>query len=173
MKVAFLDRDGTINKSCWKASGPKGSPEFWVGSEIPQLLDGTLEGMRHLKSRGYEIIIITNQYPIGEGQITQAFYDAFMERLLAMLKEGGAGVLDVFFCPHRRDAGCACCKPRPGMIQFALEKYPEIEMDKSFFAGDSEADAGIAAACGLPFYGVNRDEGVRIASLGDFVRLIR
>jgi len=172
MKVAFLDRDGTINKSYWKPSGPKGSPEYWRGSEIPELLDGTLEGMRHLRAQGYEIIIITNQYPIGEGQITQEFYDSFMKKLLSMLREGGVEVKDVFFCPHRRDAGCSCCKPRPGMIQAALQKYPDIEMDKSFFAGDSEADAGIAAACHLPFYGVNRDEGTRIASLGDLVRLI-
>lgn len=172
MKVAFLDRDGTINKSYWKASGLKGSPEYWTGSDVPELLDGTLEGMRHLNAQGYEIIIITNQYPIGEGQITQQFYDDFMVKLLSQLSEGGVRVKDVFFCPHRRDEGCPCCKPRPGMIHAALRKYPDIEMDKSFFAGDSEADAGIASACNLPFYGVNRDEGVRIASLGDLVRLI-
>jgi len=167
MKVAFLDRDGTINKSCW--SPDEDGYEHWLGSAEPELLPGTLEGMRYLKSRGYELIIITNQYPIGEGQVTQAFYDSYMEKLLRMLREGGAEVLDVFFCPHRRDEGCSCCKPRPGMIRQALQKYPDIDMSQSFFAGDSAADEGIAAACSLPFYGVGRDCARRIASLADLI----
>ena len=171
MKVAFLDRDGTVNKSFWTRR-PDGYTDFWNGSEIPELLPGVAEGLRHLKARGYEIIIITNQYPIGEGQITQEFYDSFMEKLLDQLHENGTDVLDVFFCPHARSENCACCKPRPGMIEAALQKYPDIEMDKSFFAGDSAADAGIAKACNLPFYGVNRDEGTRISSLGDLIHLV-
>lgn len=173
MKVAFLDRDGTINRSYWTSCGPDGQFECWTGSEEPELLPGALDGMRHLRALGYEIIIITNQYPIGEGQVTQEFYDRFMDRLLAMLREDGAEVKDVFFCPHRRAEGCSCCKPRPGMIQKALEKYPDIDTSRSFFAGDSSADEGIARACSLPFYGVQRDCEHRIESLGDLVRLIR
>lgn len=172
MKVAFLDRDGTINQSFWTHEH-EGGPESWSGPAEPVLLPGTIEGMRHLRNLGYEIIIITNQYPIGEGQITQSFYDSFMDRLLSLLADEGIDVLDVFFCPHRRDAGCACCKPRPGMIHEALRKYPDIDMTRSFFAGDSAADEGIAAACQLPFYGVRRDGGRRIESLADLTALIR
>ena len=172
MKVAFLDRDGTINQSFWSHEF-EGGPEFWMGPADPVLLPGTPEGLRHLRACGYEIIIITNQYPIGEGQVTQAFYDEYMIRLLALLKAEGVEIKDVFFCPHRRDEGCACCKPRPGMIHQALEKYPDIDMSRSFFAGDSAADEGIAAACSLPFYGVKRDCEHRIEFLADLISLIR
>ena len=172
MKIAFLDRDGTINKSCWTPVDREGGPEYWNGSEEPELLPGTLEGIRHLIACGYKIIIITNQYPIGEGQVTQAFYDRYMDRLLSLLKEGGAEVLDVFFCPHRRDEGCECCKPRTGMIRQALKKYPQIDMSRSFFAGDSAADEGVARAANLPFYGVRRDCERRIESLRDLTFLI-
>ena len=171
MKVAFLDRDGTINQSFWTREH-EGGPEYWIGPADPVLLPGTIEGLRHLRAKGYEVIIITNQYPIGEGQITQAFYDEYTEKLLALLKEEGIEILDVFFCPHRRDAGCPCCKPRPGMIRAALEKYPSIAMSRSFFAGDSASDEGIAQACGLPFYGVKRDCALRIGSLADLISLI-
>lgn len=171
MKVAFLDRDGTINKSFWTHEH-EGGPEFWTGPAEPVLPEGSIDGMRYLRACGYEIIIITNQYPIGEGQVTQAFYDRFMERLLQILKENGVSVLDVFFCPHRRDEGCACCKPRPGMIHSALEKYPDIDMTKSFFAGDSAADKGIAEACGLPFYGIGLECSHPIRSLADLTGLI-
>jgi len=171
MKVAFLDRDGTINKSFWTHEH-EGGPEFWTGPDEPELLDGAIEGMRHLRECGYEIIIITNQYPIGEGQGTQEFYDRYMEKLLQLLKENGVSVLDVFFCPHRRDEGCACCKPRPGLIHKALEKYPEIDMAHSFFAGDSASDEGIAEACRIPFYGLNRECAHPIRSLADLTGLI-
>ena len=171
MKAAFLDRDGTINRSYWQTAG-EGEAEYWMGSEVPELLPGAAEGMRYLKERGYELFIITNQYPIGEGQITQEFYDAFMEKLLGQLREQGAEVSDVFFCPHRRDEGCACCKPRPGMIHQALRKYPQIDMSRSFFAGDSVADEGIAEACGLPFYGVGREGKRRIERLSDLERYL-
>ena len=89
-----------------------------------------------------------------------------------MLRESGAEVLDVFYCPHRRDEGCSCIKPLPGMILKALEKYPSIEMDKSFFAGDSVADEGVARACGLPFYGVKRGGERRIESLAGLIGLV-
>lgn len=171
LKVAFLDRDGTINESFW-TSEHAGGPEYWKGPAEPILLPGTAEGLRHLRAKGYELIIITNQYPIGEGQVTQAFYDEYTEKLLALLKKEGVDILDVFFCPHRRDAGCACCKPRPGLIHAALRKYPDIDMTQSFFAGDSASDEGIAAACALPFYGVKRDCANRIESLADLISFI-
>ena len=106
------------------------------------------------------------------GFIGKVGRDAFGRSLAETLKKEGVDILDVFFCPHRRDAGCACCKPRPGMIHAALRKYPDIDMTQSFFAGDSAADEGIAAACTLPFYGVKRDCENRIESLSDLISFI-
>lgn len=172
MKVAFIDRDGTINKSFWQTEGDL-PWEYWRGGEEPELLPGAVEGLKHLRECGYEIIIITNQYPIGEGQSTLEFYHRFTGRLLDKLGAAGVDVLDVLFCPHRRDAGCSCCKPRPGMIFEAFRKYPDIEPESSFFAGDSAADEGAAANAGLTFYGVGRQCANSISSLADLKRLIR
>ena len=147
MKVAFLDRNGTINKDY--------PDDEWTAIRAPELLCGAAEAMRHLTSLGYRIIIITNQYIIGEGFISLAQYESFTQRLLAELEAEGISVLDVFYCPHRRDSGCDCCKPKWGMIRAACEKYPQIEPAQSFYAGDSTADMQMAQACGLRFYGIN------------------
>jgi D-glycero-D-manno-heptose 1,7-bisphosphate phosphatase len=147
LKVAFLDRDGTINKSFWTCEHA-GGPEFWEGPAEPILLPGTAEGLRHLRAKGYELIIITNQYPIGEGQVTQAFYDEYTEKLLALLKKEDVDILDVFFCPHRRDAGCACCKPRPGMILKAARKHG-IDLSHSVLIGDKQSDIEAGRRAGL------------------------
>lgn len=147
VKVAFLDRDGTINRDY--------PDDEWRNIRAPELLDGAAEAMRHLMALGYRIIIITNQYIIGEGFISLEQYESFTQRLLAELEARGVNVLDVFYCPHRRDSGCGCCKPMPGMVRAACEKYPQIDLAQSFFAGDSVADMQMAQACGLRFYGIN------------------
>lgn len=164
MKVAFLDRDGTINKDYPDAE--------WTAIRAPELLDGAAEAMRYLTSLGYRIIIITNQYIIGEGFISLAQYESFMRRLLTELEAEGVKVLDVFYCPHRRDSGCDCCKPRSGMIRAACEKYPQIELAQSFYAGDSMADMQMAQACGLCFYGINLPCENPIGSLSELKQLL-
>lgn len=111
--------------------------------------------MAALRAQGYEIIIVTNQYTIGEGVITLAQYRAFADALLQKLRAAGVEVRDTFFCPHARDAGCDCCKPRPGLIRRARAKCPEIDPAASFFAGDSPADRELARRCGLKFSGVD------------------
>jgi len=163
MKIAFLDRDGTINRDYPDAE--------WAAITEPELLDGAIGGMKYILEKGYKIIIITNQYTIGEGIISQDQYDKFNERLLAVLNQNGITVLDVFYCPHARWAGCDCCKPKPGMITRAMAKYPDINLDNSFMCGDSSADMAFAKAAGLRFIGINIGE-CRIDNLSELRRYV-
>ena len=107
MKTAFLDRDGTINRDYPDSQ--------WSGKTVPEMIPGAVEGLRFLQKQGYALIMITNQYVIGEGYITLEEYQNFTDSLIHRLAENGIQLLDIFYCPHRRDAGCGCCKPKPGM----------------------------------------------------------
>ena len=51
MKVAFLDRDGTIIKDY--------PDEKWSSIKHPEFLEGSIDGMQKLIANGYHIIIIT------------------------------------------------------------------------------------------------------------------
>ena len=146
MKIAFLDRDGTINRDYPDAE--------WRHISEPEILESALEGMRYIQSKGYELIIITNQYTIGEGIITADQYTAFHAKLLDILKTHGISVLDTFFCPHSRSEQCSCRKPKTGMINQALEKYPAIDLVSSFMCGDSLSDQQCAQSAGLRFFGI-------------------
>lgn len=150
MKVAFLDRDGTINRDYPDAE--------WAVVAEPELLEGALVGMKSILKKGYEIIIVTNQYTIGEGFITQGQYEDFNDKLLDTLAKNGVSVLDVFYCPHARRDNCDCCKPRTGMIAQAISKYPDIDMSQSFMCGDSAADMKCAYEAGLRFIGIGIGE---------------
>ena len=73
--------------------------------------------------------------------------------MLEQLSENGIEILDIFCCPHRQSENCNCMKPKPGMIQEACKKY-DIDMENSFFTGDSKNDEGIADYFGLDFYAI-------------------
>ena len=156
MKTAFLDRDGTINRDY---------PDVeWKGKTEPELIDGAMEGLRFLQDQGYALIMITNQYLIDEGIITFADYQNFTDRLVWRLAQQGIHLQDIFFCPHRRDAGCRCCKPKPGMIEQALAKYPEIDLKQSILIGDSAGDRELARSLAFCFC-----DSSAAAAAGDFI----
>jgi len=157
VRVAFLDRDGTLCRDYPDA--------LWRYVRQPQLLRGTVEGLRALQGMGYAFIIVTNQYLIGEGIITPEQYRSFHGALLNRLRQKGIGILDTFYCPHARSAGCACCKPAPGLVFQALDQYPTIDLRQSILCGDSPADAGLAHAVGLPFYAVGQGRGNTLADI--------
>ena len=146
MKIAFLDRDGTIVQDY---------PDHeWSHITEPEFLTGSIDALKGIQTNGFQIIIISNQYLIDEGFITQNQYQQFSDKMLDTLISEHIDILDIFYCPHRRDSGCRSCKPMPGMIEQAIEKYPGINLKESFIAGDAECDALLAARLDMRFFGI-------------------
>lgn len=146
MKIAFLDRDGTLNKEY--------SYEEWKTMETPEIFPETLPALQLLKEEGYQFIVVTNQQMISMGDLSWERYERANAHLFAHLKKGGVEMLDVFCCPHQASDHCNCMKPRPGMIEQAYVKYPDIDFSQSIYFGDREADQLIAEHFGIAFYGV-------------------
>ena len=168
MKVAFFDRDGTIAKDY--------PDEEWANVQEPVLLSYAIDVLKQLCKAGYKIIIITNQYIIGEGYITEQQYREYNEKLLKVLKESGIDILDVFYCPHRRLDNCDCIKPKTGLIKAAIDKYPTINLNESFVVGDSICDAELANNVGVAAYGIgfdyDYDKFTRINDLKELYKLL-
>ncbi len=164
MLTAFFDRDGTIAKEY--------PDEVWPTVTEVELMPGAIESMRFLRNKGYEIIIITNQYFIDEGTVALSQYEAYTEKMLSILKENDIEIKDIFFCPHARTNPCACRKPQTGMIEAALRKYTDIDMSRAFMVGDSECDLLLAKNMNIPAYGIKRridyDKCIFLESLTDF-----
>ena len=79
LKIAFLDRDGTLIKDY--------PDEKWREIKEPEFLEGSIEGLKRLKEMGYDFIIITNQYLINDGIISLNDYQQFTGKFLKKLKE--------------------------------------------------------------------------------------
>jgi D-glycero-D-manno-heptose 1,7-bisphosphate phosphatase len=148
-KTVFIDRDGVINRrliSDWIKT--------W--SEF-EMLEGVPKSLRLLKDAGYRVILITNQRCLALGLINRAELDALHVKMNRHLEEQSAASFDdIFVCPHDRDDGCDCRKPRPGMFLHAANKYPDIDLSKCVMFGDSDSDEGAAVAAGCKgFYRID------------------
>lgn len=129
--------------------------------------------MRYLKEKGYHLIIITNQYIIEEGYISYSAFEIFNKRLITILSKNEIDILDIFFCPHRREVHCDCHKPFPGLIFQALNKYREIDLNSSILIGNSPEDLELAMRFDLPFYGINISCKNSLKNLGEIIKFLK
>jgi D-glycero-D-manno-heptose 1,7-bisphosphate phosphatase len=149
--AVFLDRDGVINANL-KRDGRPVAPTTLAEFE---LLPGVVESVQRLKERGYLIIVITNQPDVADGRTARSTVDAMHDLIRSKL-----AVDDIKVCFHNDTAGCACRKPKPGMILAAAAEHG-IDLARSYVVGDRWRDiaAGRAAGCMTFFvdYGYKQD----------------
>lgn len=166
IKIAFIDRDGTINRDY--------PDEDWKYINEPEFLDGSLAALKDIRQKGYEIIIITNQYLINDGIITLLQYRAFTERLVYQLNINGIDILDIFYCPHAKKENCNCFKPNIGLVEKAINKYPEIDLNRSFVIGDSPSDVELGNRIGITTFGINIESArFNYISVGSLLEVIK
>jgi D-glycero-D-manno-heptose 1,7-bisphosphate phosphatase len=137
--AVFLDRDGVINANLerdGKSVAPTKLEEFRV-------LPGVEDAVRRLRTAGYLIIVCTNQPDVATGRTPRSTVEAMHTMLRARLD-----VDDIKVCFHTDADGCACRKPKPGMIVEAARERG-IDLTKSYMVGDRWRDvaAGHAAGC--------------------------
>ena len=115
MKIAILDRDGTLNR--WGARGFIGRPDEWVA--VP----GALEAVSRLNRAGWHVVVVTNQPGLGRGLFDVIELNAVHAKMHRELAAAGGRVEAVFFCPHAPDEECSCRKPHPALFQQVAERY--------------------------------------------------
>ena len=166
IKVAFLDRDGTINKDY--------PDEKWSEISRPELLKDSIEGLKELQKMGYKLIIVTNQYIIADGIITLEQYYRFNNTLIKILKRYGIDILKTYFCPHNDSDNCTCKKPKTGLIDMALKDF-DIDIKNSIYIGDSLSDYELSKKFNLNFYGIrgiNNDEIFKYSNLREVAKKV-
>lgn len=132
----FIDRDGTIIEDADYCSHPKQVKVF----------PGVPEALRRIKSKGFKLIVITNQSGIGRGFFTVDQYRAVE---LEVSRQVGHGLIDAtYFCPDVPGQHSSHRKPSPGMILQAKEEH-QIDLARSFFIGDKEIDVECGRNAGV------------------------
>ncbi len=158
MKLIILDRDGVINHD--SASYIK-SPAEW--KPIP----GSLEAIALLNQAGYRVLVATNQSGIGRGLFDMATLNAIHDKMHRALGLAGGRIDGIFYCPHAQDAGCACRKPKPGLLEEIGRRFG-VSLDGVPFIGDSLRDIEAALAVGAQPVLVLTGKGKKTRKEGGF-----
>ena len=136
--AVFLDRDGVLNE----AVVVDGRPHPPASLDELRTLPGVAEACRRLSGAGFTLIVVTNQPDIARGTVDEALVRAMNDRLQAEL-----GLDTVMVCPHDDGDGCACRKPRPGMLLEAGRRW-DVDLRRSVMVGDRWRDVEAGQAAG-------------------------
>lgn len=146
-KILFLDRDGTINLE----------PDDYQVDRLDKirLVPGVIPALLRFKQAGYAFVMITNQDGLGTTSFPQADFEMCQNFIVDLLQSQGIDFAEILVCPHFREAGCECRKPRVGMILSWLQRT-DWDREASAVIGDRDTDMELAKNMGI--------RGVRIRS---------
>ena len=139
MKIAIIDRDGTLN-----AMGDEyiTAPDEWIP------LPGALEAVARLSCAGWHVVVASNQPGLGRGVIDVHALNAIHARMLKQLAALGGRIDAVFFCPHSDSEMCSCRKPAPGLMEQIRDRFGE-ERGEMVAIGSCLSHLQAAAAIGM------------------------
>ena len=149
VKCVFLDRDGVINK-VKVINGKPHAPLFFKDFKILPNVKKTIEWFAKKK---YLVIVITNQPEINKKNLSKTEFDSMTKKLFLNLK-----IDDLYFCPHTKDQGCQCRKPKIGLFERAITKY-NINLKKSYFIGDRKSDIDVKKFITIKTIYIDNDYG--------------
>lgn len=145
MKVAFLDRDGVINKEI----------NYLYKIADFEYTYRCIDGLRILTGLGFKLVIVTNQAGIAKGIFTQEQYRLLATWMLSDLKNHGVDILECSYCPHHPNGKieeysveCKYRKPGTGMLDAIKISY-NVDMDNSILIGDKITDIQAANDAGV------------------------
>lgn len=143
--AVFIDRDGTLNEQM----GYINHVSRFV------LLPGAAEAVRLLNQNGHLAVVVSNQSGVARGYHPIEVVHEVHARMEALLREEGASLDGVFFCPHHPRGpvpefaeDCNCRKPRTGLVDQACEVF-DILMSRSWVVGDRYLDMELAQRCNI------------------------
>jgi D-glycero-D-manno-heptose 1,7-bisphosphate phosphatase len=140
MKNIFLDRDGVINKY-------PGDRLYVTSLRKFIFLPRAKQAIALLSKAGCKIFVASNQAGVGKGIYSQKTLDAITVKMLADINVVGGKIDQVYYCTHRKEVGCFCRKPKPGLLKMAAKKF-KFDLKDAYFVGDTIRDVLTAQAAG-------------------------
>ncbi|GIJ11719.1 hypothetical protein Van01_49330 [Micromonospora andamanensis] len=131
--AVLLDRDGTLVEDVpYNADPDKVRP-----------MPGARAALDRLRAAGLKLAVVTNQSGLARGLFTDRQMHLVHRRIEALL-----GPFDSWqVCPHDDGDGCACRKPRPGLVHAAARALGTVPA-RCALIGDIGRDVTAALAAG-------------------------
>ena len=129
--VIGIDRDGIIN---YLSDSPIRSPEQFIP------IEGSLEAIALMRSKGYQIVIIFDQPDISKGLMTQYDVDQMNTYLFQLLGMAGCPSIDGLYYCTSSDKRDIYAKPNDGMFKRAENELNLSFRKGGYYVGDSIED---------------------------------
>ena len=128
-KYIILDRDGVINKEV----------DSLCKIEDFELIHNSAKAIKMINKSEYLAEVVTNQPVIARGELSFQGLEDIHNKMDTILGNEGAYIDGLYFCPHHPDSGfdgevkelkinCECRKPKPGLINKAIEDLSLIHI---------------------------------------------
>jgi D-glycero-D-manno-heptose 1,7-bisphosphate phosphatase len=148
--TVILDRDGVLNR--------RPAPGRYVERTTDiEWLPGALTALRAFREAGYRIVVASNQAGVARGHLSIDTLEAIHAAMRVQALAAGGSIDAFYYCPHDWHAGCACRKPRPGLL-FQAQRDFALDLTRTWFLGDDERDREAAEAAGAPFRLVSEEQ---------------
>jgi len=144
----FIDRDGTLIE--------EPADEQVDTLKKVRFMPGVFAALAELTRHGYRLVMVTNQDGLGTERFPRAAFDETQEFILEAFRSQGIRFDAVFVCPHGATEGCACRKPRTGLLQEYLREC-DINRSRSAVIGDRETDLKLAGNLSVRGFTVRRN----------------
>ncbi|MFI0235120.1 HAD-IIIA family hydrolase [Streptomyces sp. NPDC016845] len=131
--AVLFDRDGTLVEDVPYNGDPA----------RVRLMPTARAAVDAVRAAGVPAGVVSNQSGVARGLLTRGQVGAVRRRVDELL--GAFAVWAV--CPHGPDDGCACRKPRPGLVLAACERLG-VPPGRAVVIGDIGADMAAARAAG-------------------------
>ena len=129
-KYIVLDRDGVINVDLFDyVRDPK---EF-------EFEHKSVEALKMLSDKNVKVVVLTNQACVSQKTATEEMINNIHDHMKNELKQVGAEIELVLFCPHANEDNCGCRKPKTGLLKKAEDQLG-TSLKNCFFIGDKESD---------------------------------
>ena len=147
-KIAFLDRDGVINRPDIK-KGYIGKEKYF------KLIPGAIKSIKYLKSLNYKVVVVSNQSGIARGYFKISDVYKIHQHLQNILKKNNSSLDKILFCPFHKNGiikkykkNSSLRKPNIGMFKIINKRW-KVNKKKSFMIGDQFTDMQFAKKSGI------------------------
>lgn len=140
MKVALLDRDGTVIVD---------PPDLRVDKvEKIELFPDSIDALKILAENGFAVVYITNQAGIEEGRLTEEDFWQIHAEVLRRLEPSGVKVLKTYMNGEKNKPDASDWrKPGPKMLLQAAEDFG-LDLSQIYMVGDNQSDIQAAINAG-------------------------
>jgi D-glycero-D-manno-heptose 1,7-bisphosphate phosphatase len=145
--LIVLDRDGVLNRLINRYQNRP--PESPLSLAEVALLPGAEQDVRRLCDAGFTLAIATNQPAAAKGTVSLEVLHHIHRTIVTLLESAGGKIHSSHICFHRAEDGCACRKPKPGLLLQAVNSAPNARPDNCWIVGDRATDVLAGAAVGF------------------------